>query len=58
MGNGEWGMGQWAWGNGHWELKKQLYAGACSNTILSMPNAHCPLPHSRSSTLLQKFYIG
>ncbi|MGI2905603.1 hypothetical protein [Tolypothrix sp. VBCCA 56010] len=31
-------------GIGQWELKKRLYAGARSNTILSMPNAHCPMP--------------
>ncbi|MGI2908017.1 hypothetical protein [Tolypothrix sp. VBCCA 56010] len=33
-------------GNGGWELKKRLYAGAGSNTILSMPHTHCPMPHA------------
>jgi hypothetical protein len=39
MGNGHWAMGTL-------ELKKRLYAGAGSNTILSMPYAPCPMPYA------------
>ncbi|MBW4571880.1 MAG: hypothetical protein KME31_28865 [Tolypothrix carrinoi HA7290-LM1] len=45
---GQWAMGngQWAMGNGHARIKEAAFRDARCNTILSMPHAPCPIPHS------------
>jgi hypothetical protein len=44
------GTGQWAMGNGQWAMgiKEAAVSDACSNTILSMPDAQCPMPDAQS----------